>query len=48
MQAAPDVMLGSGSGSFTIDGAEAGDFYVRQLWDSKGSAETRSMETSRA
>jgi uncharacterized protein (DUF2252 family) len=37
MQAAPDVLLGW-ERVITIDG-EKRDFYIRQLWDSKGSAE---------
>ena len=42
MQAAPDVMLGW-ERIITIDGDER-DFYIRQLWDSKGSAEVDVME----
>jgi uncharacterized protein (DUF2252 family) len=42
MQAAPDVMLGWERIS-TIDGVER-DFYIRQLWDSKGSAEVEVMD----
>jgi uncharacterized protein (DUF2252 family) len=41
MQAAPDVMLGW-ERIITIDGQER-DFYIRQLWDSKGSAEVEVM-----
>ena len=37
MQAAPDILLGW-ERIITIDG-EQRDFYIRQLWDSKGSAE---------
>ena len=42
MQAAPDVMLGW-ERIITIDGVER-DFYIRQLWDSKGSAEVDEMD----
>jgi uncharacterized protein (DUF2252 family) len=42
MQAAPDVMLGW-ERIITIDGVER-DFYIRQLWDSKGSAEVEAMD----
>jgi uncharacterized protein (DUF2252 family) len=42
MQAAPDVMLGW-ERIITIDGVER-DFYIRQLWDSKGSAEVDMMD----
>ena len=42
MQAAPDILLGW-ERIVTIDG-ETRDFYIRQLWDSKGSAEVESME----
>jgi hypothetical protein len=42
MQAAPDVMLGW-ERIITIDGVER-DFYIRQLWDSKGSAEVEEMD----
>jgi len=41
MQAAPDVMLGW-ERIETIDGQER-DFYIRQLWNSKGSAEVEAM-----
>jgi uncharacterized protein (DUF2252 family) len=41
MQAAPDVLLGW-ERIITIDGVER-DFYIRQLWDSKGSAEVEVM-----
>ena len=42
MQAAPDVLLGW-ERIITIDGEER-DFYIRQLWDSKGSAEVEAMD----
>ena len=42
MQAAPDVLLGW-ERIITIDGQER-DFYIRQLWDSKGSAEVEVMD----
>jgi uncharacterized protein (DUF2252 family) len=42
MQAAPDVMLGW-ERIETIDGQER-DFYIRQLWNSKGSAEVEAMD----
>ena len=41
MQAAADILLGWERVS-TIDGEER-DFYIRQLWDAKGSAEVESM-----
>jgi len=41
MQAAPDILLGW-ERILTIDG-EQRDFYIRQLWDAKGSAEVESM-----
>jgi uncharacterized protein (DUF2252 family) len=44
MQAAPDVLLGWAR-VITIDGQER-DFYIRQLWDSKGSAEIELMDAS--
>jgi uncharacterized protein (DUF2252 family) len=44
MQAAPDVLLGW-ERIITIDG-EQKDFYIRQLWDSKGSAEIEVMDPS--
>ena len=44
MQAAADIMLGWERIS-TIDG-EQRDFYIRQLWDSKGSAEVEMMDPS--
>ena len=44
MQAASDVMLGW-ERIVTIDGQER-DFYIRQLWDSKGSAEVELMDPS--
>ena len=46
MQAAPDILLGWERIS-TIDGQKR-DFYIRQLWDSKGSAEVESMDSARA
>jgi uncharacterized protein (DUF2252 family) len=42
MQAAPDVLLGW-ERVITIDG-EQRDFYIRQLWDSKGSAELELLD----
>jgi uncharacterized protein (DUF2252 family) len=42
MQAASDIMLGW-ERIMTIDG-QTKDFYVRQLWDAKGSAEVELME----
>jgi hypothetical protein len=42
MQAASDIMLGW-ERIVTIDG-QSKDFYVRQLWDAKGSAEVELME----
>ena len=42
MQAASDVLLGW-ERIITIDGQQR-DFYIRQLWDSKGSAEVESMD----
>ena len=44
MQAAPDIMLGW-ERILTIDGQHR-DFYIRQLWDAKGSAEIESMDPS--
>ena len=44
MQAAPDVLLGW-ERIMTIDGQEK-DFYIRQLWDAKGSAEVETMNPS--
>ena len=44
MQAAPDVLLGW-ERIITIDGQKR-DFYIRQLWDSKGSAEVELMDPS--
>jgi hypothetical protein len=41
MQAAPDIMLGW-ERIVTIDG-ETKDFYIRQLWDAKGSADIELM-----
>jgi hypothetical protein len=42
MQAAPDVLLGW-ERVIRIDG-EQRDFYIRQLWDSKGSAELELLD----
>jgi len=42
MQAAPDIMLGW-ERIVAIDG-EKKDFYIRQLWDAKGSAEVELMD----
>jgi uncharacterized protein (DUF2252 family) len=42
MQAAPDIMLGW-ERIETIDGQQR-DFYIRQLWDAKGSAEVELMD----
>jgi uncharacterized protein (DUF2252 family) len=42
MQAAPDIMLGW-ERIETIDGEER-DFYIRQLWDAKGSVDVELME----
>ena len=42
MQAAPDIMLGW-ERVVAIDG-ETKDFYIRQLWDAKGSAEVELMD----
>jgi uncharacterized protein (DUF2252 family) len=44
MQAAPDVLLGW-ERITTIDGHEK-DFYIRQLWDAKGSADVDTMSPS--
>ena len=44
MQAAPDILLGW-ERIVTIDG-EKKDFYIRQLWDAKGSAEVELMDPS--
>jgi hypothetical protein len=44
MQAAPDIMLGW-ERIVAIDG-EKKDFYIRQLWDAKGSAEVELMDAS--
>jgi uncharacterized protein (DUF2252 family) len=44
MQAAPDIMLGW-ERIITIDGQKR-DFYIRQLWDSKGSPEVELMDPS--
>ena len=45
MQAAPDIMLGW-ERIITIDGQRR-DFYIRQLWDAKGSAGRRADEPAR-
>jgi hypothetical protein len=42
MQAAADIMLGWAQ-VVAIDGQEK-DFYIRQLWDAKGSAEVELMD----
>jgi uncharacterized protein (DUF2252 family) len=44
MQAASDILLGWISGKGVIDGKPR-DFYVRQLWDGKGSAEVETMDS---
>jgi uncharacterized protein (DUF2252 family) len=44
MQAAPDILLGWAQ-IVAIDG-QTKDFYIRQLWDSKGSAEIELMNTA--
>ena len=44
MQAAPDILLGW-ERIVTIDG-ERRDFYIRQLWDAKGSVEVEAMDPS--
>ena len=44
MQAAPDMMLGW-ERIITIDGQQR-DFYIRQLWNAKGSAEVELMDSS--
>jgi hypothetical protein len=44
MQAAPDIMLGW-ERIETIDG-QTKDFYIRQLWDAKASAEIELMDPS--
>jgi hypothetical protein len=44
MQAAPDIMLGWEQ-IVAIDG-ETKDFYIRQLWDAKGSAEVELMDAA--
>jgi uncharacterized protein (DUF2252 family) len=44
MQAAPDILLGWERIS-AIDGQQR-DFYIRQLWDAKGSAEVELMDPS--
>ncbi|MFL5908848.1 MAG: DUF2252 domain-containing protein [Solirubrobacterales bacterium] len=44
MQAASDILLGWMTAEEGIDGGRR-DFYVRQLWDGKGSAEIETMTT---
>src|SRR4249919_3817501 len=44
MQATPDIMLGW-ERIQTIDGQKR-DFYIRQLWDAKGSVEVELMDAS--
>jgi hypothetical protein len=44
MQAAPDILLGW-ERTPAIDGQQR-DFYIRQLWDAKGSAEVALMDPS--
>jgi uncharacterized protein (DUF2252 family) len=44
MQAAPDLLLGW-ERIITIDGQQR-DFYIRQLWDSKGSAEVELLDSA--
>ena len=43
MQAASDILLGWISADGVVDGKPR-DFYVRQLWDGKGSAEIKTMD----
>ena len=43
MQAASDILLGHLRTGWTLDG-QTRDFYVRQLWDSKASAEVELMD----
>jgi uncharacterized protein (DUF2252 family) len=43
MQAASDVLLGWITAEGVVDGKQR-DFYVRQLWDGKGSAEVETMD----
>ena len=43
MQAASDILLGWISAEGVVDGKPR-DFYVRQLWDGKGSAEIETMD----
>jgi uncharacterized protein (DUF2252 family) len=43
MQAASDILLGWISAKGVVDG-KSRDFYVRQLWDGKGSAEIETMD----
>jgi uncharacterized protein (DUF2252 family) len=44
MQAASDILLGWISAEGVLDGKQR-DFYVRQLWDGKGSAEIETMDS---
>jgi uncharacterized protein (DUF2252 family) len=44
MQAASDILLGWISAEGVLDGKHR-DFYVRQLWDGKGSAEIETMDS---
>jgi uncharacterized protein (DUF2252 family) len=44
MQAASDILLGWISGKGLVDGKPR-DFYVRQLWDGKGSAQIETMDS---
>ena len=44
MQAAPDIVLGW-ERIITIDGQQR-DFYIRQLWDAKGSTEIEMLDPS--
>ena len=46
MQAAPDILLGW-ERIMTIDGEER-DFYIRQLWDAKGSVDVELMDPPRS
>jgi uncharacterized protein (DUF2252 family) len=46
MQSASDILLGWISAEGVIDGKPR-DFYVRQLWDGKGSAEIETMDADR-
>jgi uncharacterized protein (DUF2252 family) len=44
MQASSDILLGWISGEGVVDGKPR-DFYVRQLWDGKGSADVETMDS---